>query len=114
MIGQVCQVFVASLVGSKSEENDMFTILVVLEFPHVFPKKLLVILLEREVEFSIDLNLGTLRPGPFTRGFLSQFGFDPDWVIYVGPLLMWFEYGIVCVCLTLPSINVRYTRLNAK
>ncbi|GJR39077.1 hypothetical protein Tco_1214761 [Tanacetum coccineum] len=54
-ISRGCQVFVAQIMEKKSDEKRLEDILVVSEFPEVFPEDLSGLLPVRQVEFQIDL-----------------------------------------------------------
>ena len=54
-----CETFFALILDSKRGQVDVEKIPVVREFPDVFPKELLGIPPEREVDLSIDIVLGT-------------------------------------------------------
>ena len=53
------ETFLALILDSKRGQVDLEKILVVREFPDVFPKELLGIPLEREVDISIEIVPGT-------------------------------------------------------
>ena len=54
-----CEAFLALVLDSKRGQVDVEKILVVKEFPHVFPEELLGISPEREVDLSIEFVHGT-------------------------------------------------------
>ena len=54
-----CETFIVLILDSKRGQVDVEKILVVREFPNVFPKELSVIPLEREVDLSIEIVPGT-------------------------------------------------------
>ena len=54
-----CETFLALILDSKRGQVDMEKILVVREFPNVFPKELPGIPPEREVDLSIEIVPGT-------------------------------------------------------
>ena len=54
-----CETFLAVILDSKRGQVDVEKILVVREFLDVFPKELLGIPLEKEVDLSIEIALGT-------------------------------------------------------
>ena len=54
-----CETFFSLILNSKRGQVDVEKIPVVKEFPNVFPKELLGIPLEREVDLSIEIVLGT-------------------------------------------------------
>ena len=56
-----CETFLALILNSKRGQVDVEKILVVREFPDVFPKELPCIPPEREVDLSIEIVLGTTR-----------------------------------------------------
>ena len=67
-----CETFLALILESKRGQVDVEKILVVREFPDVFPEELPGIPLEMEVDLSIEIVLGTtLRLGHRT-GWLQQ------------------------------------------
>ena len=59
LLSKGCRGFLASVVDLQKKELEIEYILVVLEFLDVFPEDLPGLLLDREVEFSIDLVPGT-------------------------------------------------------
>nr|GEY24764.1 putative reverse transcriptase domain-containing protein [Tanacetum cinerariifolium] len=58
-ISQGCQIFMIQVVEKKPDEKRLEDILVVIEFPDIFPKDLPGLPPVRQVEFQIDLILGT-------------------------------------------------------
>ena len=55
-----CETFLAVILDSKRGQVDVEKILVVREFPDVFPEELPGIPLEREVDLSIEIGPGTV------------------------------------------------------
>ncbi|XP_039173939.1 uncharacterized protein LOC120296260 [Eucalyptus grandis] len=74
LLGKGCQGYLATVVDTTVEELKIEDIVVVQEFPNVFPKELLGLPLEREIEFVIELAPGTelISKAPY-RMALSDF-----------------------------------------
>ena len=54
-----CEAFLALILDSKREQVNLENILVIREFPDVFPEELPGVPLEREVDLSIEFVQGT-------------------------------------------------------
>ncbi|GKD70036.1 hypothetical protein Tco_1324126, partial [Tanacetum coccineum] len=60
-IEQGCHLFLAHVTEKKSKEKPLEDVLVIHEFPEVFPEELLELSPPRQVEFRIDLVPGVAR-----------------------------------------------------
>ena len=59
LVRKGCQGYLAHVVDTRKDVLKLDDILVVREFPNVFPEDLSGIAVDREIEFSIDVLLGT-------------------------------------------------------
>lgn len=51
-----------------------------------------------------------VKPKPFALEFSNWFSLCWDHGSCVRPFLLWFEYGMVCICLTLNLLQLKYAR----
>lgn len=68
-----CQAYLAHVIDSSLEEPKLEDIPIVCEFPDVFTEELLGLPPDREIKFSIDLNLGIalISMAPYRMGLVE-------------------------------------------